>query len=513
MNTQTHPQPRVWSLRSSLSSGTPVARLVLFGWFTALLLFFVVRTMHWPQVSDPAQMSYLCFLMDHGFAPYRYLIEMNMPGIYLANWSVAHFLGTAAIDWRIFDLSLLAAAGAAMVSIARTSDWFGGFVGAALFALFHAHDGPAETGQRDFIVAVLFLCAYALLFEAVRRRKHWLLFFFGFCCSAACTIKPQSLLLVLFLLAALFWKLRRYRSPVALPALFSIAGLAVPLLIVLVFLLRERALRAFFITEHTLLPYYATLGRQSALKLLSLCLSHSIGALLAFGVAVGFSQRRAWSWERTLLLAGMLFGAVSEVAQGKGFLYHRYPFAAFALLCVGMELATGMRGSRRTRSLAYTGLLYGAVVACLFAVRASHRTWDEAYNHALHADLDALGGTQLSGTVQCVTMAPDCATELYRMRLLQATGLVYDYFLFGPGNHPATLYTRQRFWTQFLQNRPRVVILGRWLYPEHQDDYSKLNRWPVFRDYLNDHYTLTVDRRFPPAMSGIRGYRIYLLQK
>ena len=81
--------------RHRLSPIRTIARTALFIWLAVCLGIFLVRSIHWPQVNDPAQISYLCFLMDHGFAPYRYLIEMNMPGIYLTNWSVAHVLGPA----------------------------------------------------------------------------------------------------------------------------------------------------------------------------------------------------------------------------------------------------------------------------------------------------------------------------------------------------------------------------------------------------------------------------------
>lgn len=162
--------------RHRLSPIRTIARTALFIWLAVCLGIFLVRSIHWPQVNDPAQISYLCFLMDHGFAPYRYLIEMNMPGIYLTNWSVAHVLGTGSLSWRTFDFLLISAALAAMIFIARTHGWLYGFFAGALFALFHGQDGPAQLGQRDFIVTVLFLCAYAFLFEALRRDKNWLLF-------------------------------------------------------------------------------------------------------------------------------------------------------------------------------------------------------------------------------------------------------------------------------------------------------------------------------------------------
>ena len=502
------------SLKKHIFPIPTIFRTVLFIWLAACLGVFVVRSIHWPQVNDPAQISYLCFLMDHGFAPYRYLIEMNMPGIYLTNWSVSHLLGAGSLAWRAFDLLLISAACAAMICVARIYDWSYGFFAGAIFVLFHGQGGPAQLGQRDFIVAVLFLCAYAFLFEALRREKKWLLFFFGICSAAPITYKPQALLLTLFLLIALCWRLRSQQKPFLQEAMLSIAGMAVPILLVFGFLLEKHAIKAFFVTERTLLPYYAILGRHSVPSLLRLLLANSIGAFLLLGIMIALLQRHKWSWERTLLVAGILFGAASDIAQGKGFLYHRYPFAAFVLLWVAIEFATATRGAGIPRKLAYVGLLYGAMIAGLFTSRASGRTWDETYNQALRQDLISLGGSNLSGSVQCVTMSPDCATTLHRLNLLQSTGLVYDYFLFGPSKYPAVAYVRQRFWDQFVANRPRVIIVGRWLYPEQADDYSKLNRWPAFRDYLNQNYALYVERSFPSPQRRTLGYgyRIYILR-
>ena len=139
-------------------------RMLLTVYFLGCVGFFAVRTAHWTQVNDPAQLHYLCFLMDHGMAPYRDLLEINMPGIYLVNWSVMHTLGGGSAAWRVFDFGLMAIAAWAMIAIARPYDWLAGVFGATLFILFHGRDGAGQEGQRDFIIAVLLLCAYSFLF-------------------------------------------------------------------------------------------------------------------------------------------------------------------------------------------------------------------------------------------------------------------------------------------------------------------------------------------------------------
>ena len=183
-------------------------KILLTSYFLVCAGIFVLVTAHWKQVNDPAQLSYLCFLMDHGMAPYRDLLEINMPGIYLVNWSVMHTLGEGSIPWRIFDLSLTGVAAWAMIIIARPYDWLAGALGATLFALYHGRDGAGQAGQRDFIIAVLLLCAYAFLFEFFRRRRTWAIFAFGLCAGMAATIKPTPLpfVFLILILAAMRWK-------------------------------------------------------------------------------------------------------------------------------------------------------------------------------------------------------------------------------------------------------------------------------------------------------------------
>src|ERR1700761_4159438 len=105
-------------------------RTLLTLYFIGCVGFFVVRTAHWTQVNDPAQLHYLCFLMDHGMAPYRDLLEINMPGIYLVNWGVMHSLGGGSAAWRAFDFALMGMAAWAMIAIARPYEWLAGVFGA-----------------------------------------------------------------------------------------------------------------------------------------------------------------------------------------------------------------------------------------------------------------------------------------------------------------------------------------------------------------------------------------------
>ena len=55
-----------------------LAAATLVGAFVSM----VVHTLRWPLMQDAQVMHYVNFLTDHGFAPYREIGDMNMPGAY-----------------------------------------------------------------------------------------------------------------------------------------------------------------------------------------------------------------------------------------------------------------------------------------------------------------------------------------------------------------------------------------------------------------------------------------------
>jgi hypothetical protein len=478
-------------------------------YFIVCVGWFAFRTAHWKQVNDPAQLHYLCFLMDHGMAPYRDLLEINMPGIYLVNWSVMHSLGGGSAAWRIFDFTLMGLAAGAMIAIAWPYEWLAGVFGATLFILFHGRDGAGQEGQRDFIIAVLLLCSYALLFECFRSRRTWLMFAFGLCAGVASTIKPMPLpfALLLLALAALRWK--QEGESVRRPLLYALLGLVAPLAVVGGFLISKHALSPFWYLLRVELPFYGTLGRVSAWTLLKLMVTTSVGTVALITLAIAVMKRDWWNWEGKLLVLGILFGIASYVGQGKAFPYHRYPMLAFLFLFAGLQIITALRAQRKVRTLAMAGVTFVVILAPLYVREANRKVWDPKFADSLTTDLNRLGGPRLSGHVQCIYMPADCDAVLYRMQLVQSTGLFYDYLIFGSPQQRVIHDVRGRFWQQFRSNTPQVVVVGSGLFP-YGPGYTKLDSWPLFERELAGDYYVYDDRRFPPAESGQKAYRIYV---
>ncbi len=484
-------------------------RIVVCLYFIVCVGWFAIRTAHWKQVNDPAQIHYLCFLMDHGMAPYRDLLEINMPGIYLVNWSVMHVLGAGSGAWRVFDFALMGMAAWAMIAIAWPYEWLAGVVGATLFILFHGRDGAGQEGQRDFIIAVLLLCAYAFLFTCFRGRRKWPMFAFGLCAGIAATIKPTPLpfALLLLVLAAIRWK--QEREPVRKPVFYALLGFAAPVAIVCAFLISQHALGSFWYLLHEELPFYETLGRIPAPTLLTLMGTPSVKTVALLALAIALMKRDWWNWEGKLLALGILFGIASYFGQGKGFPYHRYPMLAFLFLWAGLQIITALRDQRNVRMFAIAGVTFVVVLAPLYVREASRKVWDPKFADSLTTDLSHLGGPQLSGHVQCISVPADCDAVLYRMRLVQSTGLFYDYLIFGSPQQRVIHDVRERFWRQFESNTPEVVVVGSGLFPDDRG-YTKLASWPLFQQELAGNYYLYDDRSFPPAEAGRKAYRIYV---
>jgi hypothetical protein len=456
---------------------------------TLSALLFFLWSWRWPLVGDASLIHYIGFLIQHGWAPYRDLGDMNMPGSFLIEIAAMHLFGTGDLAWRLFDFTLLAIASASLFVItpSRASglgdpsfavssqrvgseaprqsghNWLPGLFSASLFILIHGRDGLAEGGQRDLTMAVLLLTATAFLFVAVRKGSPWSAAAFGLLSGIALTIKPTALPLSLVQLLLAVTALRRFRMAflhlgrsranrsvlIQFVAPAALASLIAPA-IALIFLLREHALAAFLAGFHGIIPYYASLGHRP----LSFVLLHSISPLLPIVIAwlvVLTLQGRIlyWSdnWERNVLLIGVLFGLLNCIAQQRALPYYRYPLLVFLLPLMAIDFTTATTpgapsmtvssswvGSGRAASaLATLALAFGAFALAPQSAILIHRyRWREIdFITTLQQNLTTLGGPALSGHIQCIDSISGCGNVLYRMRLEPATGVLSDFLLFG----------------------------------------------------------------------------------
>ncbi len=470
------------------------------------------QTRHWPLVNDAALMRYVVFLMHRGLAPYREIGDINLPGAYAVPWlsgslaQLLHCPESAAA--RLTDWLAPVLAGLAMSRILESKTGpgrrFAAIWAASLFALFHLRDGMGQANQRDLWMAVLLLGAVA----CARGGKRAVLA--GLLIGAATTVKPFAALWLLLPLGP--------RRP-------ALLGFLIPLAASAVFLAYWHGFGGFWRVLTVDLPYHARLADGSVLRMLAQSSPPSILLLLLLaGACLPFAPWARLPMAR-LLFAGTLLGLASFVAQGKGYPYQRYPFLAFLfpLAALVFDAALGSPG-RLARGLGFAGFAAGLVCAPAYVRASARASWPVG---AVAAMEQALRG-QADGEVQCIDAVSGCTDALLALGLRQATGTLYDEYLFPqvpapwgtpyagfPSGAPlprAVVLARARLQPLLQAHPPRVLLVSSWLFPQGPGDYRKLALWPWFDRFLRDRYRPAAERSFPRAENGPLGFRVYIRQ-
>jgi len=497
-------------LRGSWRDGKTAIRLLralAAATLAGAFVYMIVHTLRWPLMQDAQVMHYVNFLTDHGFAPYRQIGDMNMPGAYWMERFGMVVFGASDLAFRLYDIFLMVAMTVAMIAIAWPYDWLAGLFAGVLFAMIHAADGPKGAGQRDAVMAVLMVIGLAFLLHAVRRRAAaWMAlggFFFGMATAVKPTIAPLGL--VLLLMAAL--ELRKREVGAVRFVAYGVLGGTVPAALFFGFLLHYRALDAFIYMNRAITAYYAHLNRVGFISLLRECMPRPMRLLVPFGLAAAVMNPGRGNWERWALAAGVAFGAFSYFVQGKGYYYQRYPLIAMTLLWFAVELSIAARRRGVARAIGTVGLAIGIFgLTPLFAARARTVFYSNIFTETLEADLRQIGVERMQRDVQCLDMVDGCMNALYHLQMVQQTGLTGDNLLFPPdASFPVVQQARQEFWDALVARPPDVFVISDEQFMDAAS-FDKLERWPQFAQYLAEHYDLYCARSFPITVA----YRIYV---
>jgi hypothetical protein len=283
----------------------------------------------------------------------------------------------------------------------------------------------------------------------------------------------------------------------------------------------------FLHTLFHLIPYFTLLGTRSFGHLLVHSISSILLPLFILWLVILFLEKQPLTWERVALGIGFLFGLASFYLQRKGYPYHRYPSEAFLLLLMATDFVTMFRaklpkGKPLVRGLALAGIVVGTLwIGGGSTVHALRQDWrNREFEDMLEADLNRLGGEKLDGRIQCLDMADGCIPTLLDLRLVQATGFLYDCYMFSPIQAAERERYRMAFWQAIAHNPPAVFVVSSndcEVWPERPGyNYRKISRWPRLENYLAANYRLDAER-IPPHMvntgsspSKPLGYRIYV---
>ncbi len=506
-------------------------------------------TWRWPLPGDASLMHYVVFLIESGVAPYRSIVDMNMPGTYASEWFVMHVFGSGAHAWRVWDvlLSLLSIVG--MTRIAGIPRRHAGVTAGCVFMLLHTQDGIPHAGQRDLLMTSLMLLGAGAILSFLRSQANvWWLFLAGALLGTSIIIKPTAALFGVLLMTYAYSIQRLRARSCRVPMAALLFGVLCPLLATMALLIRWGSVKAFWWTLTHLIPLEALFGRRP----LAYFIGHGLAPIQPVGylsvilaitliIAIqktGCSGRQPLSgiksvvsdfYQHTTAVTiglGVLCGFISYLAQGKGYPYHRYPLLAFSLLAwslISMEALKLQTPSRTLKlvlnSLSIAGLLYiSFAVGPLALVKARSFKPDDPFTDMLSADLQSLGGASLSGQIQCVDMSAGCLRTLWFLKLKQSTGTLYEYTFLAPVEPSSEKALRTSFADHLRKRLPEVFVVTDQDYLFGEQGYAKLLRWPYLAGLLESDYCLWAQRQpkaklqWESPSASPSGYRIYRLK-
>jgi hypothetical protein len=285
--------------------------------FVAWLLW---RSLEWPMVGDATLFHFIVIQMQMGPAPYRDIVDIQMPLMYLIHAAIVATIGMSDVAWRVFDLTAAAVMAGLILMLVWPAGRSAAILGMLVMLVTHLLLGLYTTGQRDYLMSIPMLAAALASLRAVDHRdrpRFFFLFLVGAFAMTAASIKPSGILVAG--LPALGSGRFRWRD-----AVWIIAGTAAVGLLMLAILIAWGALGSFLAMIWELWPIYAQLDMKAVPPILrdaALWLAPIWGLALAATLSLAAPKP-----PRVRLMIGLAcFGLVHLLIQRKGYFYHVYP--------------------------------------------------------------------------------------------------------------------------------------------------------------------------------------------
>jgi hypothetical protein len=468
-----------------------------------VVAWLVGRSLGWPLVHDAPLMHYVAWRISEGAVPYRDLFDMNFPGVYLLHLAVVTTLGTGDAAWRAADLGWLTLTGALIAAFVAPWGRRAAAAAALLFALYHLAGGAWQAGQRDFLLCAFLLAgalgvSRALESPAAGRRARLPLAWGGLAMGASVVLKPHAAALAAGLAVLIALAAWRDRSGLVASVGTFVAGALVVPAAVGVWLGAAGALPAWrAIVLDYLVPLYSRLGRGAAWSVYrpECWLVLGAGALISVVSALGAGRFAA---RHAVAALGLAYGLAHFVVQGKGWEYHLYPLAAFAIVLLVAEVEPLLARRRAVAVPLLATVLLAAGLLAAKATEASAARW-ERDKAARARDLAAEMARRLTpgDTVQVLDTTGGGIHALLRLGVIQPTRFLYDFHFFHDPGHPTIAALREELVRGLEARPPRLVVVFEEGWPA--GGYERLRTFAALEERLAGY-----DLVRPGA-----GYRIY----
>jgi hypothetical protein len=332
-------------------------------------------------------------------APYRQIVEVNMPASYFVEQAGMNVFGDGAAGWRSFDFALDLAALWACFDLLRDSKLkIAGLFAGTFFIAIHMQDGVMMSGERDFVIAVAQVVALALMGRALTRSASQeistihapsiltacLIVVAAFLASLGACQKPTA---TFFPVATIFWLYAYERAFLRMRLVWVslLAGLIGPVCLSAAYLQRYGSLSAFAHTASGLIATHSGLERKSFGFLVPHALSPVL-PLALLSILTVVVQKRVLGRKEGLFVLCAAAGWVSYWIQGKGFAYQRYPFLIFGLLLLFSGFFGALEEGGPARWVGSVALLASTAMMVLFTLRIARFSHADPFK-SLSSDL------------------------------------------------------------------------------------------------------------------------------
>ena len=431
------------------------------------------RSLDWPVVGDAAIFHFIAGQMQMGAVPYRDIVDINMPLIYLIHAAVTGIGGMGDLAWRTFDLGAAALLAGLILALVWPAGRAVAIHAALIVLLMHLLLGPYAAGQRDYLMSIPALAVTLVSARAAEnpQRCRTELLLAGALAVIAASIKPSGILLLALpavAMAGLHWR----------QAMWITAGAAASGLVLLGLLAAYGALWAFIAMVRQLMPAYASLDSRpiSAIFGDTLVWLAPIGGL---ALAAALNIAAAKPPQVRALIGLTLFGLVHLLVQRKGWFYHVYPLG-IGLACWG---AWGLAALPMLRSALCLTLTAGALGWLVPSALTQPKTYPAlraaaAMQRAIESRLPA------GARVQVLDSDNGAFIAMARTGMRQATPHIQWFSLLLA---PASV--RQSFVTALENDPPAAVLLTNSQWPQ-ASGFEAADRWRRFNALLASRYVL-----------------------
>lgn len=481
-------------------------------WLLATLLALAAGTtfyfsLNHPITADLAMMHYSAWLINEKhFVLYRDIFDINFPAPYLFHSLLGKALGYEALPLRWVDFALMTALGWASWKILSPLSKPAAIFGFSLFCLLYWINGGEFVLERD--VLALVPAAIAFAFACDKEHSRIKTIFIGIFSAIACSMKPNTVVIV----PALLWILFHSSTNKATTTLLLLTTILLAASVPFIWLISQGGLQGFFEIFYSFLPIYAT----SSYNLHPYTSEHERWAALLEqylkfgGLSLLLSAPGLiWTWSihrhnnilrlRITQLAVISFTfTLYEVIASKFWVNHLFPSAYWSFLCFALLLTLPTeKAAYWQKILAILVLLpcfwlgWHMVKTSLLSMKQAHDV--EAYTpkkwraHQV-ADYLTSQSLQAEDSVQVLDMAGDGQATLLMAKATSATRFLIDVPLYMEIESRATQNLRQSFLYDLQKKKPTYIV-----YFEHFFHPGGGNRLKDFKPlylWVNQHYTI-----------------------